>query len=261
LAVDLNERVYVSDGSAHEIRAYSRDGAYLETTVKYGAGLAEARTPWGLACGPIGELYYSDSSFLRLQKVSCSIAPTAASSSSPTPSATPTATVTPSNTQTSSSTQTFSPTASLTPIYSTPTATRTFSATPTAALPTGTVTFTNTPVVPSPTITRTPDLERSGLDPTLSEKKFFLGPVPAHREDPVYLASDLTTYTGAASIYNFTGQVVAYVGFARILGFSSTSSTCFDTTSLAAGIYLARLQVGAGDGSVIDRWQKIVILP
>lgn len=175
----------------------------------------------------------------------------------PTPTTSPTATATP----TASATMTESSTPSATATPPTATASPTLTFTRTVGPPTGTATFTNTPVIPSVTATRTVNLSQSGLDAPAEEGKASLGPVPAKRGELVCLASNSVTFSGSATIYNFGGQVVCAAGFVRVMGFGSIESACFDSSDFAPGVYLARLAVVLGDGSSVEHWQKLVILP
>jgi len=60
LQVDRNDRIYVLDALASEIRIFDRDGRHVRNVARPGNGPGELATPMGLALDPSGNLWVPD---------------------------------------------------------------------------------------------------------------------------------------------------------------------------------------------------------
>jgi tripartite motif-containing protein 71 len=170
----------------------------------------------------------------------------------PSRTATPTSTSTPSATQTLTATRTATPSATWT---ATPTATpsATATATPTSSFtqsPTVTPSFTISPTFsPSPTHSVTPRfMSSSGLGAVVA------WPVPARPGQSLCLAFERQPSSAEWEAYNAAGERVAT---ASTIG----ESHCWQSPTLAPGVYFLRLKVGFADGSSTEKTQKLVFVP
>lgn len=68
IAVDADERVYVSSMTEHEVRVYDNGGKELRKIGMKGAGEGQINQPGGLAIGPDGALYIADQGNHRVQR-------------------------------------------------------------------------------------------------------------------------------------------------------------------------------------------------
>ncbi len=126
----------------------------------------------------------------------------------------------------------------------TPTFTPTKTSTPT---PTNTPTLTQTPTI-TPTFTMTPTEILSGLGKTV------LAPVPVHSGEKICLYPDRAIAGSHWEVYNFTGESLAN------LDFNGFPKNCWDTTGVAPGVYLVRLEVDYADGTASIDWKKILVI-
>jgi hypothetical protein len=131
-----------------------------------------------------------------------------------------------------------------------PTISPTFTSSPSVTeSPTISPTFTVSPTCsPTPSVTPTPAYAVSNQGYTL------LAPVPAHPGQPVCLYFDKAPASTRWRIFNVAGQNVA------ALSFGGQYQQCWDTSGVASGVYFARIDVEAADGTSNVVTQKIVVL-
>ncbi len=76
LAVDAQNRLYVSDGGNQRVQVFDANGAYLTTIGgKWGTLSGHFRAPFGLATGADGSLYVADSNLHRVQRFLLGVPP------------------------------------------------------------------------------------------------------------------------------------------------------------------------------------------
>jgi hypothetical protein len=147
-----------------------------------------------------------------------------------------------------------------TPSHS-PTPSPTFTASPTATLSfTSSPTYTTTPTTtPTPTITPTwTESPTSTVSPTAlptvaAPSQQFLAPNPAHVGDSVCLGFGGETVTTHWDLYNFIGERVG------TLAAPAQVWPCYDTGSLAPGMYFVMVDATKPDGSVQKVQQRLAV--
>lgn len=189
--------------------------------------------------------------------------PTPTSTSTSSPTATPTRTATASSTVSPTLTvsATASPSATVTQSFTvSPTFSASPSATPSSTIshtftvsPTDTVTPTASPTSTiSPTFTaspsQTPAWAPSGLGRTI------LAPMPVTRGQPVCLYFAKAPVSSAWQVCNLAGEQVA-----RETWFNRDAQ-CWDTSTVASGIYFARIRVMYDDGTAETLVRKIAVV-
>jgi hypothetical protein len=98
-------------------------------------------------------------------------------------------------------------------------------------------------------VTSTPAPYQSRLGRSL------LAPVPLHRNEALCLYADGAPSSSTWNIYDVAGERVAS------LGFGSQAGGCWNSGSLAPGVYFIRLHFMMMDGATENRWQKIAVIP
>jgi hypothetical protein len=101
---------------------------------------------------------------------------------------------------------------------------------------------------PNLSITVTPTAPATAAAPQAG----LIGPVPLPKGRPLCLSSAGSPHNFDLTLYNISGERVATM---------AGNDPCVQTQALAPGIYYVWVKATMGDGSSVDRWQKIVIAP
>jgi len=84
--------------------------------------------------------------------------------------------------------------------------------------------------------------------------QLVLAPVPVAPGQPMCLHFDGPPRSSRWTIYNVAGQAVA------TLAFGGEPGQCWQTSGVAPGVYLVRVDVDYADGHKGGRWQKVVVV-